>query len=188
MSPSPRITLAAAAAFAFALTVAAPPALAQQVVVVRERVIYPIEVEPHFTFGDADIYGPAGFGGGLRLSIPVAFGHLGRIADNVAISFGGDVVHFGNCYVTGQCDADYLLFPVAAQWNLRLARPFSLLLEGGGYFYKGWYGACGPGCSGPSDIGVLPAVAVGGRFHLSDHVALLLRVGYPMITFGASFF
>jgi hypothetical protein len=33
----------------------------------------------------------------------------------------------------------------------------------------------------------LPTIAVGGRVHLHDNVALLFRVGYPMSTVGISF-
>jgi hypothetical protein len=158
-----------------------------QTVVVRERVYYPIEIEPHFTFGAEDVYGATGFGGGIRVGIPLAFGHLGRIPQNIALSLGGDLVHYDDCYVGGNCDANYLMLPVAAQWNIGFARQFSLLLEGGIYVYKGWYDSCGANCSGPSDLGVLPTFAVGGRIHLHRNVALLFRIGYPMSTVGISF-
>jgi hypothetical protein len=169
-----------------AIIAAAAPANAQTVVV-RERVVYPVEIEPHFTFGNEDVYGATGFGGGLRIGIPLVFGHIGRVPENLALSFGADIVHYDNCYVGGNCDANYLMFPVVAQWNLGFARRFSLLLEGGGYVYKGWYDGCGPNCSGPSDLGILPSFAIGGRIHLHDNVALLFRVGYPMSTVGVSF-
>ncbi|HEY2516913.1 MAG TPA: hypothetical protein VGI39_38845, partial [Polyangiaceae bacterium] len=59
-------------------------ASAQQVVVERtyvaeERSVYPLEVEPHFAFGADNVYGNAGYGGGLRIGIPFAYGHLGRV-------------------------------------------------------------------------------------------------------------
>jgi len=168
------------------LTVA--PVANAQTVVVRERVYYPIEIEPHFTFGDENVYGATGFGGGLRVGVPLAVGHLGRIPENLAISFGGDIVHYDDCYNGNNCSANYLMFPVAAQWNLGFVRHFSLLLEGGAYVYKGWIGNnCVDGCGNPSDFGILPTFAVGGRFHLHDNVALLLRLGYPMSTIGVSF-
>jgi hypothetical protein len=180
------ISLCTVVATLLILLTAASQARAQEYVV-RERVYYPIEVEPHFTFGTEDVYGAVGFGGGLRLGVPVARGHLGRVPQTLAISFGGDIVHYDDCYNGPNCNGNYLMFPVAVQWNLLFAHSFSLLLEGGAYVYKGWYDTCGPGCSGPSDFGVLPTLAVGGRFHLHDHVALLLRVGYPMTTLGISF-
>ncbi len=157
-----------------------------QEVVVRERVYYPIEVEPHFSIGNEDVFGSFGYGGGVRLGVPFAHGHLGRVPQNLAISFGGDIVHYQDCYNGVNCSANYLMFPVAAQWNIGFHRSFSLLLEGGGYVYKGWYDTCGPGCA-PADFGVLPTFAIGGRVHLHDNVAFLFRVGYPMSTVGISF-
>ena len=179
------ITGAFAAWFAF-------PSLAkaEEVIIVREReaAVYPVEIEPHFSFGAEDVYGVAGFGGGLRVSIPFVAAHMGRVSDNLGITFGGDIIHYDNCYYVGtDCGANYLMAPVAAQWNIIFSRRFSLLVEGGAYLYKGWYDTCGPGCSGPSDFGVLPTVAVGGRLRVGWHTALLLRVGYPMITLGVSF-
>jgi hypothetical protein len=170
------------------LILGAPRSATAQTVVVRERVVYPIEIEPHFSFGAEDVYGAAGFGGGLRVGIPFAHGHLGRIPDNVAISFGGDIVHYDDCYNGSNCNGNYLMFPVAAQWNIGFVRSFSFLLEGGAYVYKGWYDTCGAGCSGPSDFGILPTIAAGGRVHLGDNVALLFRIGYPMSTVGISFY
>ena len=156
----------------------------------REPTAYPIEVEPHFTFGAENVYGDTGFGAGLRLGVPVAAGHLGRLPQNLAISFGGDVVHYDNCYYGAYCSANYLMVPVALQWNVAVARPVSVFLEGGAFMYGGWFTHCGPGdagCSPPSDFGFLPTVALGGRVHLGENVALTLRLGYPTSTLGVSF-
>jgi hypothetical protein len=156
----------------------------------REPTAYPIEVEPHFTFGAENVYGDTGFGAGLRLGVPVAAGHLGRLPQNLAISFGGDVVHYDNCYYGAYCSANYLMVPVALQWNVAVARPVSLFLEGGAFMYGGWFTHCAPGdagCSPPSDFGLLPTVALGGRVHLGENVALTLRLGYPTSTLGVSF-
>jgi hypothetical protein len=151
---------------------------------------YSLEVEPHFTFGPGNVYGDTGFGAGLRLGIPLVAGHIGSVPDNLALSFGPDVVHYDNCYYGGYCGANYLMFPVAAQWNLFVARRVSVFGEGGLYAYKGWFTGCGPGdvgCSAPSDFGVLPTLAIGGRIHLGDTAALTLRLGYPTTTLGVSF-
>jgi hypothetical protein len=156
----------------------------------REPTAYPIEVEPHFTFGAGDVYGPTGFGAGARLGVPLAVGHLGRVPQNLAISFGGDVLHYDYCYYGEFCSANYLMVPVAAQWNIGVARPLSVFLEGGAFLYKGWFDTCGPGnvgCSAPSDFGLLPTVALGGRIHFSPSAALTLRLGYPTSTIGVSF-
>jgi len=71
-----------------------------------------------------------------------------------------------------------------------VARPVSLFLEGGAFVYKGWFDECGPGnagCAAPSDFGLLPTVALGGRVHFTNDVALTLRFGYPTSTVGVSF-
>jgi hypothetical protein len=174
-----------------------PTVAKAEVVVVREApppreefALYPIEIEPHFAFGPRNVYGDAGFGGGLRLSVPLVAGHLGRVPDNLAISFGGDLLHYDNCYGT-QCGANYLLLPVAAQWNIFVARRVSLFGEGGAFLYKGWFDGCrvgdGPGCVGPRDFGVLPTVAVGVRVHVGRTAAFTARLGYPTTTLGFSF-
>lgn len=151
---------------------------------------YSLEVEPHFTFGDDDVYGGAGVGAGVRLGVPLVGGHIGSVPDNLALSFGGDLVHYDDCFFGADCGANYLMVPVAAQWNLFVAHRVSVFGEGGLYVYKGWFNECGPGdagCAAPSDFGVLPTVAIGGRFHFTDAVALTLRLGYPMTTLGVSF-
>jgi hypothetical protein len=151
---------------------------------------YPMEIEPHLTFGPDNVYGNAGFGAGLRVGLPFAEGHLGRLPQNLALNFGGDVIHYDNCYYGGYCSANYMLVPVTAQWNVGVARPVSLFLEGGLFLYKGWFDRCAPGdagCSEPSDFGLLPTLAVGGRIHVSDDVAVTLRLGYPTTTLGVSF-
>jgi hypothetical protein len=155
-----------------------------------EAAAYPFELEPHFTFGPENVYGNAGFGAGLRAGLPLLTGHLGEVPDNLALSVGGDMVHYDNCFYSGDCGANYLLVPVAAQWNVFVARQFSVFGEAGLYMYKGWFAGCGPddvGCSTPSEFGVLPTIAIGGRFHFADMAALTLRLGYPTTTIGVSF-
>jgi hypothetical protein len=155
------------------------------------RAAYPVELEPHFTFGPENVYGPAGYGAGLRLSVPLAVGRLGRnVGDNFALTFGADAVHYDNCYFGAYCTANYMLVPVAAQWNLFLGPTVSLFAEGGAYLFKGWFTLCQPGdvgCVAPSDFGVLPTVAFGGRIRLGEAFALTGRLGYPTTTVGVSF-
>jgi hypothetical protein len=156
----------------------------------REPTLYAMELEPHLTFGAENVYGTTGFGAGGRIGIPFAVGHLGRAPQNLAVSFGGDVVHYDNCYYGPYCGANYLMVPVALQWNVGVARPLSVFVEGGAFLYKGWFDPCAQGdlgCSAPSDFGLLPTVALGGRVHLGGDVALTLRLGYPTTTFGVSF-
>lgn len=152
---------------------------------------YPIEIEPHMAFGSADIYGWTGVGAGLRLSIPIVKnGFIRTINDNVAISFGGDFLHYETCYFGDRCGANYLIFPAALQWNFFLSPHWSVAGEGGVFLYKGFIEGCAPGpggCYEPSTFGALPTVAFAGRYHISENVNLALRVGYPTITFGVSF-
>jgi hypothetical protein len=151
---------------------------------------YALELEPHFSFGEENVYGNTGFGAGLRVGIPLAYGNIGRVPDNIAISLGGDILHYDNCYFGERCGANYLMVPVAAQWNLFVHRRVSVFAEGGAFLYKGWFDGCGPGdtgCNAPSNFGILPTLALGGRIHIGDDVALTLRVGYPMTTIGISF-
>jgi hypothetical protein len=113
------------------------------------------------------------------------------VPDNLAISFGADILHYDNCYFANDCGANYLLAPVALQWNVFVARPVSLFVEGGAFLYKGWFDGCGPGdgpgCSPPSNFGLLPTVALGGRVHIGRNAAFTLRLGYPTSTLGVSF-
>lgn len=157
----------------------------------EDRAEYPIEIEPHFTFGPDNVYGAAGYGAGLRLGVPVLAGHLGPVSDNLAISFGADILHYENCYYATDCGANYIMVPVAAQFNIFVFRSFSFFGEGGAFLYKGWFDACSPddagGCSAPSDFGILPTLAIGGRLHLGAFTAITLRLGYPTTTLGLSF-
>ena len=157
----------------------------------EEPSAYPLEVEPHFTIGAENVYGQTGFGGGVRLGIPIVTSLLRRVPDNLAIGFGGDIVHYDNCYFPGRCGANYFMFPVTAQWNVFLLRRVSVFAEGGVFVYKGFLDACapgdGPGCAPPPDFGVLPTLAVGARLHLGDNVSFTARIGYPTVTFGLSF-
>jgi hypothetical protein len=157
------------------------------------RVAYPVELEPHVSFGASDFHHSVGFGAGLRLGVPIARGYLGRAPQNIALGVGGDFLHFDNCYYGANCDnayvANYIFVPATVQWNVAVARPLTLFLEGGAFFYKGWVDHCAPNtaeCNTP-DPGVLPTVAVGGRVHVTDDIALTLRLGYPTSTIGVSF-
>jgi hypothetical protein len=185
---------------ALVLAAGVTPAVAKADVVVRAEGLepprdyvsdYPVEIEPHFTFGPENVYGASGFGAGLRVGIPLMVGRLGSLSDNLAISFGGDVLHYDNCFFGNDCGANYLMLPVAAQVNLFVLRSVSLFAEGGAFLYKGWFDGCriedGPGCTAPSDLGVLPTLAIGGRIHLGQFTAVTLRLGYPTTTIGLSF-
>jgi hypothetical protein len=152
---------------------------------------YPVEIEAHAAFGTENVYGNTGFGAGLRVSIPLVAGWLGgNVSDNLAISFGGDILNYQNCYYADRCGANYLMLPVAAQWNVFFGRRFSLFGEAGGFLYRGFFDGCNAGdagCNAPDNFGILPTFALGARVRLAPNVALLARLGYPTSTLGVSF-
>jgi hypothetical protein len=157
----------------------------------RPMAVYPVELEAHFAFGPDNVYGNSGYGAGARASIPLVAGVFSpRVSDNFALSFGADVLHYDNCYYTGRCSANYLMVPVAAQWNIFFGRRVSLFGEAGAFFYRGFFDECVNGdinCTAPRDIGVLPTLAIGLRGHITRDVAIIGRVGYPTSTIGVSF-
>ena len=168
---------------------------------------YAVEIEPHGDWGWTHYdYAPDdGFGLGARFSIPIVEnGFVPSINNSVAIGFGVDWLHYsGGCYdyygphgYFGPCynggDANFLFFPVVMQWNFYVARHWSVFAEPGLGIYHGFFDYCagapaGYVCGNPNSTGVDFAFYVGGRYHVSDHVALVLRIGYPTFSFGVSF-
>jgi hypothetical protein len=136
---------------------------------------YVFEAEPHFVVG-FDVPGPKGkggfnhaFGPGFRGTFElVDNGFIKTINNTVGLGIGLDWLSPG--------DNDTFWLPVVMQWNFWLSDKWSVFGEPGGGI---WFGKAS---------GVRPAFYGGGRFHFSDSVALTLRVGYPNIAVGVSFF
>lgn len=170
---------------------------------------YVIDIEPKGNFGFFGAWGNSlGFGAGVRFSIPVMKnGFIPKINNNVAISFGADWLHYsGGCgyyfagYAGAGCGADYLFFPVALQWNFYVAKQWSVFAEPGLAIYHAIYDDyCGVYAvnstsyaicknNQPTHTFVTPVFQVGGRWHASDKIALTLRIGYPTVDFGVSFY
>ncbi len=155
---------------------------------------YGVEVEPHVVFGWGGPYAPGGFGLGGRLSIPVVQnGFVPTINNSIAVSFGLDWVHYESCFYAGNCSADYFNVPVAMQWNFYVAQRWSVFGEPGAVLYFGSYPDCPLQASlcptaRPPTVGVVPALFLGGRYHLSDSTALTIRIGFPAFSLGFSFF
>jgi hypothetical protein len=169
---------------------------------------YTVEIEPHGLWGWKHYYyAPTdGLGLGARFSIPIVEnGFVPSINNSVAIGLGVDWLHYSGaaCYYyygpprnPGPCwslgDANYLLFPVVMQWNFFVAKRWSVFAEPGLVIYHGFYDYCSnvpPGnpCTNPTQTGVDFAFYAGGRFYISEHVALTMRLGYPTFSFGVSF-
>jgi len=155
-----------------------------------DRPDYDVEVEPHGTIGVSPLYAAAGVGAGVRLSIPIAReGFLPKVNDSVAISFGGDILHYSGC-VYKSCGANYVVAPVTMQWNFFVHRNWSFMAEPGVAAYYGFFDdPCinVTPCTTHTRAGIVPAGFVGARFHTSDHVAITARVGYPTMSLGVSF-
>jgi len=160
---------------------------------------YAVELEPHGLFGWDANYAGNGFGLGGRVSIPIVKnGFIPSINNSVAIGFGLDWVHYGDCYYYFKgdgygCGADYFEFPVVLQWNFYLTQHWSVFAEPGLYIYHGVFndndcGGPGPGgCGYPNATSIDPAFWAGARYHFNETVALTMRVGYPTLSIGVSF-
>ena len=156
----------------------------------NEHPDYRVELEPHGTlilwhryynrryyryYNSA--FGYPEFGAGFRASIELgdpAF--IPKINNTVGITFGVEFTSCRYCY-----RSDFTAwFPVALQWNFFLTDKWSVF----------------------ADIGLVPRIdnfnsdflyldpmfELGGRYHFNDTVALTMRLGYPFITVGVSFF
>lgn len=150
---------------------------------------YHIDVEPHGVLGWG-FYGDGvfGFGGGIRISMPLCKNcFIPKINNNVAISFGADLA-FYPFYDAGFGFAPtYLFLPVAMQWNFFVAKKWSVAAEPGLTPWFGLYGwnNCGGGCH---DWAFWPSFSVVGRYHFNDKVALTMRAGFPeFFNIGVSF-
>lgn len=130
---------------------------------------YRVELEPHANAG----YGllDSGYvGAGFRASIKILDpGPVKTINDTFAITFGGDIFSAKN-------GKPFFWIPVGVQWNF--------------FFTQSWsaFGEAGMVIGVPEKTRLNPVVAVGGRFHMSERLALTLRIGYPAISFGLSIF
>jgi hypothetical protein len=186
-----------------ALTIASPAGAENLIKSPGDHPDYHVELEPHVLFGVAELYGATGLGVGLRASIPIVQnGFVPQINNSVAISFGLDWTHYGDCYYFDRrngrdigygCGANYFIFPVAMQWNFWFTEHWSAFGEPGLYIYHGVFDAnyCDPNfqfCGYPTATGVDFAFWVGGRYHFNDKVSLTMRIGYPSFSFGVSFF
>jgi hypothetical protein len=158
------------------------------------------ELEPHLVlspFDSPDDPSNDGYGVGVRGTLEVApDGFIPNLNDSVGVGFGLDWVHYDYpqnralcrrfeptaqgvpvCVETSAHGSSYLFVPVVMQWNFWLHPRWSV------------FGEPGLAVSHRSDggFGVSPVFMAGGRFHISDNVALTLRLGYPTFSFGVSF-
>ena len=192
---------------ALGILVAPAPANAQSVIKSPgDHPHYSVELEPHGLLGWAANYYGSGFGIGGRITIIATHdGFVKTINNSVGIGFGLDWLHYSgpNCYYVYRdvCyngySANFIQLPVVLQWNFYVTQRWSIFGEPGIYIWHGFYDNA-YACNGPglppcgiynySDTGIGPAFYAGARYHFSDSVSLTMRLGYPSLSIGASFF
>jgi hypothetical protein len=166
---------------------------------------YQVELEPHLVlqWTRGPYWNDDGVGVGFRASVPIlADGLIRDFHDNLAVSFGLDWSHFGDCgRWGGGCGSDAFLIPIVLQWNffvtdwLSLFPEFGLAIEHARWV---WDGPLPRDCDGPkagpgvcrdgSATNVELVVWFGARFTLARTIALTVRLGTPSVLFGVSFF
>lgn len=121
---------------------------------------------------DLALYGDPGVG--ARLDIPIVPGGLiDGTLDELALSPGADLLINHKDLWIG--------VPVALQWNFYIAQKWSVFPELGLALFFGDHHK-------KSDIGLDLLVVMGGRYHLNDRNALVLRLGWPFgLQFGVTF-
>jgi hypothetical protein len=167
------------------------------------RPAYVFEAEPHL---DAGLFDPPGFGGGTGLGAGfrgtielIKNGFISKLNNSVGIGFGVDYLRYdgwqgprGSCqqFVPGPSGVpicvrasssidhvNYFYVPVVLQWNFWLHRKWSVFGEPGLALYVQ-----------DGQVQFTPFVLyAGGRYHITDRIALTLRLGYPTFSFGVSF-
>jgi hypothetical protein len=164
-----------AALIAFTAALAVPHlALADESIIKNpgDHPPYTFEAEPHGLIGFAGPFhrGRGELGAGFRGTIIlVDSGFIKSINNSVGITFGGDLFFRSTT----------LFIPVAMQWNFWFTTHWSV------------FGEPGLGFAVNRDRGrdlLHPILSVGGRYHFTEKIALTMRIGYPAISVGASFF
>lgn len=187
-----------------ALLVLASPAGAQ-IKRPGAHVNYSVELEPH---GVIQWDGPGddeGIGVGFRASIPLFHnGPIPKINNNMAIGFGFDWAYFDDAcrdwrgvrYYGIDCSGSEIWFPVVLQWNFYLTPNIAVFGEPGfAARHWRWSGDCRDfddslvfDCD-ESDTDFLNFVFyAGAKFFVSRSVAVTVRLGFPAVSVGASFF
>jgi hypothetical protein len=138
---------------------------------------------PHtLEFHGGFTYYGTGLAAGLRYGIPIVDnGFIGPINNSVYITIGADFYLLGRVPGYGNRGGVGFGIPVMLQWNFHFTDEWSAFGEAGvnpyfdSYFFDGnalyfggpWVGA-----------------AVGGRYHMSNGLALIGRAGTPYVSFG----
>ena len=162
-------------------------------------------------------YGGDAWVPGVRFTIPIMSpGFVKTINDSIGISFGLDILKYqgyNDYYFNGYCAGDprrcpgyyydtsfwAVHVPVALQWNFWITDWFSAFGEPGITLRHAWYheypyyAGCDPRfyqCNyDRSSTDFYFTFFVGGRFHITDSMAITLRFGHPIdFSVGLSIF
>ena len=167
----------------------AAPALAHDTYA-GENTIHGVRFDIH---GDIDGYGMFGVGARVEFAIvPDGFLRSTKVYDELALSFGADVLFSGApLWIGSDYDGGSYIVPVGAvQWNVYLGHHWSVFPEVGvalhvGFAGDGWNDRYGRSYGW---LYAQPHVGVGARLHLNPRVALLFRVSTPTgLQFGVVF-
>ena len=152
---------------------------------------YGAEIEPHFVIAGLDKY-QAGLGFGLNVSIPI-FQHapFKKIDDDISFGVGLDFVRYAAYKPQEPNGANVLTYawyvPVFVQWNLWLGARASMFVEPALVFrFASYPENCYASQRCAETDRVLPTGSLGFRFRIFEHVPLVVRVGWPMVTIGGS--
>lgn len=154
---------------------------------------YSVELEPHLLVQHSDdwIGDDEGIGLGVRVSIPlIQDGPIPTINNSLALGVGLDWSFWNECGRNHDCDVNMLWFPVVAQWNFFFTPVVSVFGEAGlspVYRSADWEGACFGDCDDDDLDLARPVFFGGGRFLFSDSVGLVVRLGTPYVSLGATF-
>ncbi|MFO7180022.1 MAG: hypothetical protein DIU78_015095 [Pseudomonadota bacterium] len=159
---------------------------------------YSAEIEPHLLIQHERNWwaDDEGIGPGLRVTIPFMHnGPIPQINNNMGIGFGIDWAHHSDCsyrFPDGECDVNFIWIPVVVQWNFYLTPVISVFGEPGvALMYRTWdfdVGPCPINDCDRSDLDPFePVFFAGGRFLFSDSVGMVVRLGFPYVSLGATF-
>lgn len=122
-------------------------------------------------------YDTLGFGPGFQASFRIMKnGFIPSINDSIAVGVGAELVFDTNNNVR-------LLTPVVLQWNFWVTTHWSLFAEPGIVIE---FPMSTP--KGTEPLYLTPALTAGARYNFNDHIAFVARLGFPLSSFGVSFF
>jgi hypothetical protein len=151
---------------------------------------YAAEIEPHFVIAGIDKYG-AGLGGGVNVTIPIwQNAPFKGFDDDIGFGIGLDWVRYAGYQPQEPRGAKVLTYalyvPVYLQWNVWLGSRASIFLEPTLMFRFARYPDTCPLNDCADTTRVMPTGSIGLRFRIVNHVAATIRVGWPLVTIGAS--